>query len=113
MGYTSQWSQTQESSSLGCCDTPHPLPGHTSNKELMARDIQCINPVFGASIRDHDSNVGAAEHKIWGAGGHTTKSPLEEHSEVNIQKRTFPGAFSRFAAPAGTGVATHPYFPFF
>lgn len=43
--------------------------------------------MFGASITEHNSNTGAAEHKLWGAGGHTTKSPLG-HSEVNIQRRT-------------------------
>lgn len=118
MRYTSQWSQTQDSSCLpappcsclGCCDTHIPFlvtHGQASNTELMARDIQCINPMFGASMTDQDSNMGAAEHKLWGAGGHAAKSPLD------VQRRTFPGASSRFAVPAGTGVATHPCFPFF
>lgn len=57
-------------------------------------------------MRDQDSNMGAAEHRLWGAGGHPAESPLDV-------QRTFPGALSRFAVPAGTGVATHPYFPFF
>lgn len=63
--------------------------------------------MFGASMRDQDSNMGAAEHRLWGAGGHPAESPLD------VQRRTFPGALSRFAVPAGAGVATHPYFPFF